>query len=74
MREEIGAPLNQRSLKLLITRCERLSEFDTNIQKAMLETAIIQQWKSVYPPAKGEKGRNSMIEDFGRVLFGEDET
>ena len=70
MREEIGAPLTQRSLKLLVARCERLSEFNDNIQKAMLETAIIQQWKSVYPPAKNEKGRNAMLEDFGRVLFG----
>lgn len=73
MREEIGVPLTQRSLKLLIARCERLSEFDINIQKAMLETAIIQQWKSVYPPAANEKGRNTMLEDFGRVLFGKDE-
>lgn len=70
MREEIGAPLTQRSLKLLVSRCERLSEFNSHIQKAMLETAIIQQWKSVYPPAKGEKAKNEMLEDFGRVLFG----
>lgn len=70
MREEIGAPLTKRSLKLLIARCERLSEFNVHIQKTMIETACIQQWKSVYPPAKNEKGRNEMLEDFGRVLFG----
>lgn len=71
MREEIDAPLTARSLKLLIARCERLSEFDTNVQKTMLENALIQQWKSVYPIADSEKrGRNAMLEDFGRVLFG----
>lgn len=71
MREEIGAPLTARSLKLLIARCERLSEFDINVQKTMLENALIQQWKSVYPIAKDEKrNRNAMLEDFGRVLFG----
>lgn len=71
MREEIGAPLTQRSLKLLIARCERLSEFDVGMQKAMIEQSCLQQWKSVYPPSKNEKGKNAMLEDFGRVLFGD---
>ena len=71
MREEIGAPLTQRSLKLLIARCERLSEFDVGLQKSMIEQSCLQQWKSVYPPAKNEKGKNAMLEDFGRVLFGD---
>ena len=71
MREEIGAPLTQRSLKLLIARCERLSEFDIGLQKAMIEQSCLQQWKSVYPPSKNEKGKNAMLEDFGRVLFGD---
>ena len=73
MREEIGAPLTTRSLKLLIARCERLADYNIHIQKTMIETAIIQQWKSVYPPAANEKGRNAMIENFGRVLFGNNE-
>lgn len=72
MREEIGAALTKRSLKLLIGRCERLSEFNIGLQKTMIETAIIQQWKSVYPPIANEKGRNAMLENFGRVLFGGD--
>jgi hypothetical protein len=70
MREEIGVPLTQRSLKLLIARCERLSDFNISLQKTMIETAIIQQWKSVYPPIENEKGRNAMLENFGKVLFG----
>ena len=73
MREEIGAPLTERSLKLLVARCERLADFDEGIQKTMLETAIIQQWKSVYPPSAGEKSRNAKLEEFGRVLFGKNE-
>lgn len=71
MREEIGAPLTARSLKLLIARCERLSEFNVGLQKAMIEQSCLQQWKSVYPPSKNEKAKNEMLEDFGRVLFGD---
>jgi predicted transcriptional regulator len=70
VREDIGAPLTARSLKLLIARCERLSDFNIHLQKTMLETACIQQWKSVYPPAKDEKARNSTIDNFGKILFG----
>ena len=71
MREEIDAPLTARSLKLLIARCERLSEFNVGLQKAMIEQSCLQQWKSVYPPSKNEKAKNEMLEDFGRVLFGD---
>ena len=72
MREEIEVPLTKRGLKMLIVRCERLSEFNVGMQKTMLESACINQWKSVYPPAADDKERNSTIENFGKVLFGGD--
>ena len=70
MREEIEAPLTQRSLKFLIVRCERLSNFNVGLQKTMLESACINQWKSVYPPAADDKERNSVKENFKRSLYG----
>ena len=50
MRKMIKAPLTNRGLKMLITRAERLSQFNIGIQKTMLENAILNNWKSVYYP------------------------
>ena len=68
MREEIEVPLTKRSLKMLITRCERLSNFNVGLQKTMLESALINHWKSVYPPAADDKERNAVKESFSRSL------
>jgi hypothetical protein len=63
MRKGINAPLTKRGLEMLITRCERLSEFNTSVQKALLETAIINNWRNVYAPRAEEKvGRNETLE------------
>lgn len=70
MREEIEVPLTKRSLKMLIVRCERLSNFNVGLQKTMLESALINHWKSVYPPAADDKERNAVKENFSRSLFG----
>ena len=70
MREEIEAPLTKRSLNMLITRCERLSNFNVGLQKTMLESALINHWKSVYPPAADDKERNAVKESFSRSLLG----
>ena len=50
MRESIDAPITPRGLKLLIQRCERLSNMNVSVQHALLETAIIHNWKNVYSP------------------------
>ena len=64
-------PLTKQGLKMLIKRCERLSGFDTAIQKAMLETALIQGWKNVFSPKPEEQqGVNSVAEEHARILFG----
>lgn len=54
MRESIEQPITQRGLKMIIQRCERLSNFNIRIQKLLLETAIINNWKNVYAPNEKE--------------------
>ena len=54
MRESIGHPLTARGLKMLITRCERLSNMNVRVQKLLLEKAIINQWKNVFLPKEEE--------------------
>lgn len=48
MRRIKNKPLTKRGLKMLITRCERLSGLNIREQKTMLEAAIINNWNSVY--------------------------
>lgn len=48
MRRIKNKPMTKRALKMLISRCERLSNFDIEEQKLMLEAAIINNWNSVY--------------------------
>lgn len=50
MREGINAPLTERGLKMLIQRNERLSNLNVEVQKILLETAIINNWKNIYSP------------------------
>lgn len=54
MRKSIDSPISARGLKMLIQRCERLSNMNIRIQKLLLETAIINNWKSVYAPSEKE--------------------
>ena len=74
MREEVGAPLTKRSLSLLIDRAERLSDFNTSVQALMIEEALIQGWKNIYPITKQveDKGINRVAEEHRRILFGND--
>lgn len=62
MRRTINSPISARALSMLIDRCDRISGFDINLQKEMLEAAIINNWKSVYlPKDKEEKKENSRV-------------
>lgn len=66
------SPLTKQGLKMLIKRCERLSEYNISTQKAMLETALIQGWKNVFSPKQEEmKGVNEVLEEHGKILFGD---
>ena len=54
MRAGMDAPLTARALKMLIARCERLSNNNIKIQKLLLENAIINGWKNVFLPKESE--------------------
>ena len=71
MRNETS-PLTPKGLKMLIARGERLSDFNTDIHKAIVETAIINNWQNIYAPKPEEKiGRNSRLEEHRKIFFGE---
>ena len=52
VRQEIDAPLTPRGLKMLITRCERLSKNNIKVQKLLLENSILNGWKNVFEPTE----------------------
>jgi hypothetical protein len=54
LREEMNAPLNEMSLTKLIARAKRLSNNNVRIEKLLLETAVINNWKNVYPPRESD--------------------
>jgi len=71
MRESINSPLTENGLEKLIERCERLSKGNVRIQKILLESAIINNWKNVYLPREQElEAANNDVKDELRSLFG----
>ena len=71
VRNEMNAPLNETSLEKLITRAKRLSNDDIRVEKVLLETAIINNWKNVYPPRESEIARlNADLQNTMRNMFG----
>lgn len=64
MRNIIKSPISARALNMLIDRCSRLANFDIELQKEMIEAAVINNWKSIYLPKEKEqqkKENNSRI-------------
>lgn len=55
MRKLIKAPMTYKALQMLISKVERLEPQSIDRQKKLLETAIVNSWKSVYP-LKDEAG------------------
>jgi hypothetical protein len=71
VREDMNAPLNETSLDKLIDRAKRLSNDNIRIEKVLLESAIINNWKNVYPPRESELARiNTDLHNELRDLFG----
>lgn len=64
MRKLIKSPMTDRALEMLIHKVESL-ETDVERQKKLLEVAIINNWKSVYP-LKGDEG-NGLCEANGHA-------
>jgi hypothetical protein len=54
MRKLIKAPMTDRALQMLIKKVNELEPYSVDNQKQLLETAIMNNWKSVYPLRKGE--------------------
>lgn len=72
MRNESGTPLTPKGMRMLIARTDRLAEYSTDVAKAIVETAIINNWQNVYAPKPEELiGRNSMLEERKRMYFGD---
>ncbi len=70
-RENMKSPLNETSLEKLVSRAKRLSNNNPRIEKVLLESAIINNWKNVYPPRESELARlNDDLKDEMRSLFG----
>lgn len=71
-RNTTDAPLTKQGMKMLMKRCARLSGYDVAVQRAMVETALIQGWKNVFSPKPEEqRGVNGVAEEHARILFGE---
>lgn len=71
MRETIKAPMTERGLKMLIQRCERLANMDLELQKALVETAIINSWKNVYLPNEQDIQNNNTLASLKRIYGGQ---
>lgn len=70
MRRNIGSPITERGLSMLITRCERISAGHIEKQKRLLETAIINGWKNVYEP-KEDEVKKEQLRALKELYFGE---
>ena len=70
MRRNIGSPITERGLNMLITRCERISAGHIEKQKRLLETAIINGWKNVYEP-KEDEVKKEQLRALKELYFGE---
>ena len=54
-RAAMDAPITRQGLKVLIDRCEKLSNNNVRIQKLLLETALVNGWKNVFLPSETHK-------------------
>ena len=71
-RRENGSPLTPKGLHMLIARGYRLSDSDMSVHRAIVETAIINQWMNLYEPRAEEKiGRNGYLEERKRFYLGD---
>lgn len=71
MRNKMNAPLTESGLEKLIERSKRLSKNNIRVEKLLLETAIINNWKNVYLPRESElQAVTQEITEDMRALFG----
>ena len=76
-RNAMDAPITRQGLKVLIDRCEKLSNHNIRIQKLLLETALVNGWKNVFLPSETHKeeakteAMNELREFYGGGMFDE---
>lgn len=69
-RDNMQAPLTEVGLEKLVERSKRLSKNNARIEKLLLETAIINNWKNVYLPREEELtiANQEMANDLRQLL------
>jgi hypothetical protein len=71
-REENGNPLTPKGLRMIMARGHRLSDFNLSTHRAIVETAIINNWANLYEPKNEEKiGRNGFVEERKKYYLGD---
>jgi hypothetical protein len=76
-REAMDAPITRQGLKVLIDRCEKLSNHNVRLQKMLLETALVNGWKNVFLPSETHREEakaetmNELREFYGGGAFEE---
>lgn len=70
MRKLIKAPMTDRALTMLISKVQTLEPDSIERQKKLLETAIVNNWKSVYPLKEEGEKRATTESDSGEVHYG----
>lgn len=71
MRISIDAPLTPRGLKMLINRAKRLSQGNVRVEKVLVENAVINSWKNIFPPKESElKHINADVQRDLKEMFG----
>lgn len=71
-RRENGSPLTPKGLHMLIARGYRLSDSNMAVHRAIVETAIINNWMNLYSPRDEEKlGRDGYLEERKRYYLGD---
>lgn len=74
MRKLIKSPMTDKALTMLIQKVNSLEPGDIDRQKLLLETAIINNWKSVYPLKDNQRGRKEPVPGWGPRQLGDAET
>lgn len=69
-RETMKAPLTEIGLEKLVERAKRLSKNNVKVEKLLLETAIINNWKNIYLPREEELQavNKEVVDDFKALL------
>lgn len=56
MRKKIKSPMTDRAKSNLLGRLDRLAGDDEDLKIELLDTAILNNWKNVYPPKENDNG------------------